>query len=367
MSPSGDRETRVRLLVGTRKGLFRATSDPARRDWSLEGPLIEGYEVYHARMDPRSPGTGYAVANHVVWGSHVYRTEDWGESWEPLPGRPLFPPGAGREIAALWHVAPGGTDEPGVVYVGAEPGALFRSADGGESWSWVRALEEHPTRSTWQPAKGGLALHSVLVDPRDSRRLYVSLSAGGVYRSDDRGESWRPVNAGVRADFLPEPRPASGQCVHCVRLHPRRPDRLYHQDHCGLYRSDDRGESWEEISAGLPSDFGYVVGLDPADPDRCWVIPEESSHMRTVAGRRLRVYETRDAGTSWTARTEGLPQRHAYVTILREALDTDDLDPCGVYFGTSTGHLFAASDGASYRPVAAFLPKILSVTASVRR
>ena len=356
---------RVILLVGTRKGLFKVVADEHRARWELEGPFIEGYEVYHAILDPRDPSVGYAAANHIVWGSHVYRTEDGASSWEPLQNRPFFPVESDREVRAIWHVAPGHPEEPEVVFAGVEPGGLFMSPDRGSTWIWNAALEDHPTRHTWQAAKGGLALHSVLADPRDPGRIYAALSAGGCYRSDDGGRSWKTVNGGVRADFLPDRQPVAGQCVHSVRLHPALPDRLYQQNHCGTYRSDDRAESWHEISEGLPSDFGYPIAIDPGDPDRAWVIPEASSHMRSVCDARLRVYETTDAGGTWTARTRGLPQAHAYVSILREGMDTDGLDPCGVYFGTSTGHLYASRDGREWSLVADNLPKILSVTAAV--
>ena len=230
------------------------------------------------------------------------------------------------------------------------------------SWTWATGLEEHPTRSLWQPAKGGLALHSIQVDPREPNRLYVALSAGGVYRTDDGAESWVPINRGVRADFLPELDPIAGQCVHCVRLHPAAPDRLYQQNHCGLYRSDDRGESWTELSDGLPSDFGYVVGLDPADPERVWVIPEESSHMRSVCGGSLRVFESADGGASWRARQEGLPAKHAYLSVLRESMATDGLDPCGVYFGTTGGQVYGSNDGGdSWSALVRDLPDVFSV------
>ncbi len=355
----------VRLLVGTRRGLFVVSSDASRLKWRIDGPHMAGYEVYHAIIDPRDGRSGYAAANHPVWGAHVYRSSDGGAHWEQLPERPAFPTDSGHELRAIWHLAAGDAGRPGRLYVGAEPGALFASDDSGGSWAWIRSLETHPTRALWQPAKGGLALHSIQLDPRDPARLYVALSAGGVYRTDDDCRSWLPINAGVRADFLPENLPVAGQCVHSVRLHPAETDRLYQQNHCGLYRSDNRGENWIEISDGLPSDFGYVVGLDPADPRRCWVIPEESSHMRAVCDQRLRVFETHDSGGSWTARDHGLPQEHAYVSVLREAMATDGLDPCGVYFGTSTGHLFGSRDGRRWSALATYLPKILSVTAAV--
>lgn len=354
----------VKLLVGTRKGLFVVRSDGSRERWSIDGPSIAGYEIYHAILDPRDGRSGWAAVRHEVWGTHIHHTTDGGESWQPLASRPAFPPELEREVKAVWHVAAGGPDRPGRVWAGVEPAGLFLSDDSGESWRWIESLERHPTREAWQPAKGGLALHSIQGDPKHPNRLYVALSAGGCYRSEDAGESWTAVNHGVRADFLPDPEPVAGQCVHSLRSHPAVPGRLYQQNHCGTYRSDDAGDHWTEITHGLPSEFGYVVGLDPRDPDRAWVIPEESSHMRTTCDARLRVYETGDAGRSWKATVEGLPQRHAYVTVLREALATDGLDPCGVYFGTATGHLYASPDGARWSLVASHLPKILSVTAA---
>lgn len=358
----GAADGEVLLLVGTRKGLFRVTSSGGRAAWTLDGPLLAGWEVYHAVADPRDPARAWAAVRHEVWGAHLHRSDDGGRSWEQLAGRPTFPDG--RALEAVWHVAPGGGDEPGRLYAGVEPAALFASDDAGASWRLVAGLEDHPTRDRWQPAKGGMALHSIQVDPRNARRVYVAVSAGGCYRTDDGGTTWHAVNHGTRAEFLPDDRPEAGQCVHSLRLHPARPDRLYQQSHCGTYRSDDRGESWTEITGELPSDFGYVVGLDPSDPDRCWVVPEESSHMRSTCGGRMRLYETRDGGDGWTPRTSGLPQEHAYVSVLREALATDGLDPCGVYLGTSSGHLFVGPDGRSWREVAAHLPRVLSVTAS---
>jgi photosystem II stability/assembly factor-like uncharacterized protein len=270
-----------------------------------------------------------------------------------------------RGLTAIWYLAPGPDSEPDTLWAGIQPAGLFRSGDGGESWT-PSPLNEHPTRDSWQPAGGGLALGGIQHDPSDPRRLYCSLSAGGVYRSDDGGATWSPVNRGVRATFQPREYPETGQCVHKLRVHPALPERLYQQNHCGVYRSDDRGESWREITDGLPSDFGYALAHDPRDPDRAFVIPEESSHMRATVDGRLRVYETTDAGASWTALTAGLPQEHAYVSVLRDAMDHDTADPLGLYFGTSTGHLFASRDGGeSWRTVAAFLPKILCVTAAV--
>ncbi len=335
----------------------------------MEGPYLAGYEIYHAFLDHREGVTAYAAAYHQVWGVHVFRSVDGGRSWDLLPGVPHYGAAAGTGgLRAIWHLAPGHADQPDTLYAGIEPAGLFVSGDGGARWQALRGLNEHPTRGSWQPAKGGLALHSICVDPREARRIYAAVSAGGVYRSDDGGANWKPVNQGVRADYLADTSPESGHCVHRIVLHPARPDRLYQQSHTGTYRTDNRGESWLEITEGLPSDFGYAVATDPGDPDTVYVIPEESSHIRTTVGGAITVYRSRNAGSDWQPLTRGLPQQNAYVTILREAIDADGLDPCGVYFGTSSGHLFASRDGGeSWIITAGFLPRILSVATGLLR
>ncbi|HEX7324926.1 MAG TPA: hypothetical protein VF292_06195 [Rhodanobacteraceae bacterium] len=358
-------KTVVAVLVGTRKGLFVLRADAARHDWRVTGPLLAGYEVQRAFLDPRRPDTGYAVAAHPVWGRHVYRTEDAGCSWHPLREIPRHRSDEGPDsIRMLWSIAPGADAEPDTLYAGIEPPGLFVSRDSGTSWQPVAAFNHHPTRGTWAPAKGGLAVHSIQADPHDPQRLFVALSAGGVYRTLDGGRSFAPVNAGVRAPYLPGGAPASGQCVHRILLHPRSPRRLYQQGHCGTYRSDDGGDHWQEITPGLPSDFGYALASDPADPDTVLVIPEANSQFRATVDGRIRVYRSRDAGRTWAALTEGLPQQDAYVTILRDGLDGDGLDPCGFYFGTSSGHLFGSVVGGDHwRLLCGFLPGILSVAA----
>jgi hypothetical protein len=353
--------TDTTLLIGTRRGLFVARSRDGRATWHMGEPRLIGREVYHAIIDPRT-GTAWAATDHAVWGAHVHRSTDGGDSWDVLPGAPHHDDDRG--LKAIWFLAPGPPDEPDTLYAGIEPAGLFVSHDAGASWRSAAALNSHPTSTTWQPAGGGLALGSIQHDPREPRRIYCALSAGGVYRTDDGGTSWTPCNRGVRADFLPERYPAAGQCVHRLLLHPARPDRLYQQNHCGVYRSDDRGESWIEITEGLPSEFGYALAVDPADANVAYVIPEESSQMRTTVDGRLRVYRTRDAGASWEALSTGLPQEHAYVSILREGMCHDTFTPVGLYFGTSSGHLFASADGGeSWRLLAGYLPRILSVTA----
>ncbi|MGH7481742.1 MAG: WD40/YVTN/BNR-like repeat-containing protein [Longimicrobiales bacterium] len=352
-----------RLFVGTRRGLFLMDSGESRRDWTIRGPLLEGREVYDALLDPRDGRTAWAATAHGVWGAHVHRSEDGGQSWQVLEATPHYDDARG--LKAIWSLAPGHVSEPDTLFAGIEPAGLFRSDDLGRTWRGVDGLNEHRTNATWQPAGGGLALHSVHVDPRSARRMVCALSAGGVYRSDDGGASWRPANQGLRADFLPTPQPESGHCVHKLRQHPLEPDRLYQQNHCGVYRSDDGGGSWTEITAGLPSEFGYALAIDAQDPDVAYVIPEKSSHLRAVVDGRLRVYRTADGGASWRALTDGLPQEHAWVTVLREALTTDALRPGGVYFGTSGGHVFASADGGeTWSLPAGFLPRVLSITVS---
>jgi hypothetical protein len=355
--------TAVLLLVGTKRGLFTFHSSPDRGTWRAAGPLLVGREVYHAMVDPRDR-TIWAATDHAVWGPHLHTSRDSTQTWQLLESAPHYDDDRG--LKAIWYIAPGPDNSPDTMFAGIEPAGLFVSADRGITWRANDALNQHPTTTTWQPAGGGLALHSIISDPSDQRRIYCAISAGGVYRSDDGGGSWRPINANVRADFQPQQYPEAGQCVHKLLLHPAKPERLYQQNHCGVYRTDNRGEHWTEITSGLPSEFGYALALDAHDPDTLFVIPEESSHMRATIGGKLRVYRSRDAGATWQPLTNGLPQENAYVSILREGMCSDALDPCGVYFGTSSGHLFASNDaGNSWSMIAGFLPRILCVTATV--
>ncbi len=356
----------VAVLVGTRKGLFIARSDAMRRRWRLEGPHLAGYEIQAAFLDPRDPRRGYAAAHHPIWGIHVYRTEDGGRVWQALPEVPRHAadddPGSLRMI---WSLAPGAPGEPDTIHAGIEPVGLFRSRDAGASWSPLPGFNRHPSRPTWAPAKGGLALHSVQADPHAPHRLYAALSAGGVFRSDDDGDTWLTLNRGVRAPYLAGEAPASGHCIHRLLAHPALAGRLYQQSHHGTYVSDDFGEHWREITAGLPSDFGYALATNPRDADCLYTVPEQSSQFRATVDGRLRVYRTFDAGEIWIALTAGLPQANVFVTILGDGPDGDGLDPLGLYLGTSSGHLFASRNGGdAWSQVAGFLPGILSVRAA---
>ncbi len=346
----------VLVLVGTRKGLFLLEGDDERREWSLEGPLLTGFSVFHALADPRD-GSLYACTNFFGGGT-VQRSTDGGKTWERAEELGL-PEDGELKLNAVWHLEPGGDGE---LWLGGDPGVLFRSDDKGVTWEPNRALLEHETRERWGPGAGGMCLHSINVDPNDANRLVIGISAAGVFRSDDAGESWEPVNKGTAADFLPEPYPDVGQCVHKVLVHPRQPDRLWQQNHCGVYRSDDRGTSWERLDGnGLPSGFGFPLMLDPRDPDTAYVIPEQGADNRVVAEGRLGVYRTRDGGASWELAADGLPER-AWVGVLREASAWDGRDPNGLYFGTQGGSVFVSpSAGDEWIEAARFLPPVLSV------
>ena len=357
---------RVSVLIGTRKGLFIARSRAGRTAWRLEGPHIAGYEIQAAFLDPRDPNRGWAAAHHPVWGVHIYYSEDAGRHWSPLAAVPSHrPDDDSSSLRMIWSLAPGPADQPQRILAGIEPPGLFQSDDAGLTWQPLTGFNCHPDRAAWSPAKGGLAVHSVQVDPHAAGHLYAALSAGGVYHSGDGGRTWEARNRGIRAPYLPARSPHCGHCVHRLLIHPARAGRAYQQSHHGLYITDDGGLHWREITTGLPSDFGYALATDPRDPDTIFCVPEESSQFRATVAGRLRVYRSRDAGRRWTALANGLPQQNVFVTILRDGLDSDGLEPLGLYLGTSSGHLFASTDGGDrWRLLAGFLPGILSVRAT---
>lgn len=352
----------VAVLIGTRKGLFVARSTPARAQWQLEGPHMAGFEIQRAYLDPREPHVGYAAAHHPIWGIHIYRSMDAGGHWQALAEVPRHRADDDpASLKTIWGLAPGAAGQPETLYAGIEPPGLFVSHDAGLQWRRLDGFHRQPSARFWHPAKGGCAVHSLMAAP-DGQTLYAALAAGGVYRSDDGGVSWAPKNAGIRAPYLAGANPVAGHNDHSLRLHPQDASRLYRQSHTGTWRSDDRGDTWVEITAGLPSDFGYALGLDPRAPDTLFTIPEESSQFRSTVDGRLRVYRTDDAGASWRALTEGLPQAHCYVTVLRDGMATDELDPLGVYFGSSSGHVYASRDrGETWTALPAILPPVLTV------
>ncbi|MCW8846310.1 MAG: hypothetical protein OQK99_10770 [Gammaproteobacteria bacterium] len=357
------KESPVTLLVGTRKGLFRIESDASRNQWRLEGPFLAGNEILHVAQLSGNPARLLAATNHPIWGAHLFASEDGGRDWQPLEAAPHFPAGSGATgLKAIWFLAP--EPEGDGVYAGIDPAGLFYSPDAGLSWASVNGLNEHSTRARWEPARGGFSVHSIRIDPRDKRRMVVAVSAGGVFRSEDGGRVWTPANRGVRAENLPGKYPELGHNVHRVILAPSDPERLYRQCYNGTYRSDDFALTWNEITTGLPSDFGYALAVAPACADTLFQVPESGSHMRAVVDGSLRVFKSRDGGASWCSASQGLPQEHAYVSVLREAMDTDSCAPCGVYFGTTSGHVFASADAADHwQLVSSFLPRVLCVKA----
>ncbi|HWJ07583.1 MAG TPA: hypothetical protein VNS57_17530 [Steroidobacteraceae bacterium] len=355
------REVDGALFVGTDKGLFRLLCDGDGRRLRFEGPFLAGYRVLHVVATPGRPRQLLAAVDHPVWGSHIHRSEDGGDHWASLAPVPHHPAGRhAQSLDSIWHL--GWSPDARTLYAGIDPAGLFASDDGGESWRDVVALNEHATRSCWEPSRGLFALHSICVDANDASHLVVGISAGGVYRSIDAGASWTPANVGVRAEHLPERYPVAGHNVHRVIMHPRNGERLYRQCYNGTYRSDDGAATWTEITAGLPSDFGYAIACDPLDPDFVLQIPESSSHMRTTVDGALRVFRSTDGGRHWGSASDGLPQQHAYVTVLRDAMAADCDAPGRFAFGTSSGHVFmTANRGDHWTMVADFLPRVLSV------
>jgi len=358
----------VLLLVGTMKGAFLFRSPKGRRSWEMGGPYFPGSAVYAMGYDARAGRHRiWAGPNSMHWGGLLRSSDDFGQSWtNPEEANVKFPEGTDAALKQIWQIVPGREEEPDALYCGVEPAALFVSHDAGQSWSLSKPLWDHPQRARWEPGGGGLCLHTILLDPTDSYRIRIAVSTGGMYVTDDAGTTWRPSNQGVRAEFLPEKYPEFGQCVHKVVQAKGQPDRMYLQNHWGLYRSDDRGESWSDIANGVPSDFGFAMAVHPQDADCAFIIPLESDGFRCTPEGKLRVYRTRDAGKTWQAMTKGLPQEGAYETVLRDAMTVDSLDPAGVYFGTRNGKLFGSADeGKSWMGLADGLPAIVSVRAAV--
>lgn len=362
------------LWIGTRKGAFALRPDAARRTWQLAGPQFLGHIVHHIVQDPREPRVLLMAAKTGHLGPTVFRSEDGGGTWKEAAQPPAFRKAADGEAARavdrVFWLTPGHSSERGTWYAGSAPAGLFRSEDGGASWEPVAGFNDHPMGSQWAagPTPDGNILHSILVDPRDRHHLYVALSAGGVFESTDGGCDWTPLNEGCSADFMPDPNVAFGHDPHCVVLHPRAPDRLYQQNHCGIYRLDRPARRWERIGSAMPKeigDIGFPIVVHPTNPDRAWVLPMDGQTVwpRTSIDGKPAVYVTEDAGSSWRRLDRGLPREQAWLTVLRQAMCCDGEPRLGLYFGTTGGEVWASADeGESWGCIARHLPEIYSVT-----
>src|SRR6266481_5693676 len=365
----------IRLLVGTRKGAFVLTSDGKRKDWNVDGPHFAGWEIYHVKGSPVDPNRLYASQTSAWFGQIIQRSDDGGKTWDTPGGGPAVTPQGMQtgesnkfvydtssetgkpltthqwydgtqhpwEFKRVWHLEPSFTD-PDTVYAGVEDAALFKSTDGGTSWKELAGLRGHGTGPKWQPGAGGMCLHTVILDPKDPKRIYIAISAAGAFRTDDGGKTWRPINKGLYSQYIPEPTAEVGHCVHHVAMNPSRPNVLFMQKHWDVMRSDNAGDSWQEVSGNLPTDFGFVIDVHAHDPETIYVVPIKSG------------------GNEWEALTKGLPQKDCYVNVLRDAMSVDSLDKCGVYFGTTGGQVYGSSDaGDSWTPIVRDLPAVLSV------
>ena len=368
----------VRVLVGTRKGAFILMSDAKRKEWKVSGPHFAGWEIYHMNGSPADPDRLYASQSSGWFGQVVQRTNDGGETWEPVgnqftyngvPGTHLWYDGTQHpwEFKRVWRFEPSLTD-PDTVYAGVEDAALFRSTDGGQTWSELSALRETKGH-LWQPGAGGMCLHTILLDPANPNRIFTAISAAGAFRSDDAGVTWMPINQGLKSPFeLPDSDAEVGHCVHNIAMHPSRPNVLFMQKHWDVMRSDDAGGSWREVSGNLPSDFGFPIAVHAHEPETIYVVPIKSDSEHFPPDGKLRVYRSRSGGNEWEALTKGLPQSDCYVNILRSAMAVDTLDSCGVYFGTTGGQVYVSSDsGDSWMPIVSNLPAVLSVEVQTLR
>ena len=362
----------IRVLVGTRKGAFILTSDGKRKEWAVSGPHFAGWEIYHLKGSPVEPNRIYASQTSGWFGQVIQRSNDGGNTWEPVgnkfayegtPGTHQWYDGTQHpwEFKRVWHLEPSLTD-PETVYAGVEDAALFRSNDGGQAWEELPALRDSKG-SLWAPGAGGMGLHTIVLDPKNPGRMFIAISAAGVFRTDDSGRTWRPINNGLKsAQELPDADAEVGHCVHRIAMHPSRPDVLFMQKHWDVMRTDDAGGTWREVSGNLPTDFGFVIDVHAHEPETIYVVPIKSDSEHFPPDGKLRVYRSRSGGDEWEPLSKGLPQRDCYVNVLRDAMAVDSLDPCGVYFGTTGGQVYASANaGDAWAPIVRDLPAVLSV------
>ena len=367
----------VRVLVGTRKGAFILSADGERRNWRVSGPFFAGWELYHLKGSPVDPNRIYASQCSGWFGQLIQRSDDGGKTWQPVgnkfvyegePGTHQWYDGTAHpwEFKRVWHLEPSLTD-PDTVYAGVEDAALFRSTDGGGSWHELSGLRgEGSSANThaqqWQPGAGGMGLHTIILDPTNAKRMYIAISAAGVFRTEDEGASWKPINKGLVSEFIPDPKAEVGHCVHHVAMHRTRPDVLFMQKHWDVMRSDDAGDNWREVSGNLPTDFGFAIDVHAHEPETVYVVPIKSDSEHFPLDGKLRVYRSRTGGNEWQELGKGLPDKDCYVNVLRDAMAVDTLDQCGVYFGTTGGQVYVSPDsGESWMAITRDLPAVLSV------
>jgi photosystem II stability/assembly factor-like uncharacterized protein len=368
----------IRVLVGTKKGAFILSADGKRQNWDVSGPHFGGWEIYHLKASPVDPNRLY-VSQSTGWhGQLIQRSNDGGKTWEPagnkftydgVPGTHQWYDGTPHpwEFKRVWHIEPSLTD-PDTIYAGVEDAALFRSTDGAQTWQELSGLRCHGTGSRWQPGAGGLCLHTILLDPSDPNRIFIAISAAGAFRTDDGGQTWLPINKGLKSAYIPDPDAEVGHCVHHIAMNPSRPGVLFMQKHWDVMRSDNAGDLWTEVSGNLPTDFGFAIDIHAHEPETVYVVPIKSDSEHYPLEGKLRVYRSRTGGNEWEPLTKGLPQSNCFVNVLRDAMAVDTLDSCGIYFGTSGGQVYASPDaGDSWAPIVRDLPPVLSVEVQTLR
>jgi photosystem II stability/assembly factor-like uncharacterized protein len=362
----------VRILVGTRKGAFVLTADGKRQRWNVSGPHFAGWEIYHLKGSPVNPDRLYASQSSGWFGQVMQRSEDGGRTWEAVgnefrydgvPGTHQWYDGTQHpwEFARVWHLEPS-KDDPDTAYAGVEDAALFKTTDGGKTWHELPGLRGHESGPNWMPGAGGMCLHTVLIDPDDPDRIFIAISAAGSFRTEDGGKTWQPINRGLHSQYIPDPTAEVGHCVHRIDMHPSKPQTLFMQKHWDVMRSDDGGDNWYEVSGDLPTDFGFPIIVNAHEPETVYVVPIKSDAEHYPPEGKLRVYRSKVGGNEWEPLTKGLPQENCYVNVLRDSMAIDTLDPCGVYFGTTGGQVYAsANSGDTWEPIVRDLPPVLSV------
>ena len=362
----------VRVLVGTRKGAFILTADGARKKWDVSGPHFAGWEIYHMKASPVNPDRLYASQSSGWFGQVMQRSSDGGKTWETIGNKFAYDGVTGThqwydgtphpwEFKRVWHLEPSLTDAE-AVYAGVEDAAIFRSNDGGQNWQELPGLRGHGTGPDWQPGAGGMCLHTIVIDPQNHKRMFIAISAAGAFRTEDGGKSWKPINKGLVSGQMPNPTAEVGHCVHRIALHRSKPDVLYMQKHWDVMRSVDAGNSWQEVSGNLPTDFGFVIDVHAHEPETIYVVPIKSDSEHFPLEGKLRVFRSRSGGNDWEPLAKGLPESNCYVNVLRDAMAVDSLDSCGVYFGTTGGQVFVSPDGGDcWQAIVQSLPAVLSV------